>query len=62
MVPVTEAAVVVVVVVVVRSFVALVQSTNVFVLRTTDQAMATVLAAVLVVVGARPVDWWHEDL
>ena len=59
MVPATEA---VVVVVVVRSFVALVQSTNVFVLRTTDQAMATVLAAVLVVVGARPVDWWHEDL
>jgi len=59
-VPATEA-VVVVVVVVVRSFVALVQSTNVFVLRTTDQAMATVLAAVLVVVGVRPVDWWHED-
>ena len=58
MVPATEA---VVVVVVVRSFVALVQSTNVFVLRTTDQAMATVLAAVLVVVGVRPVDWWHED-
>ena len=56
--PATEA---VVVVVVVRSFVALVQSTNVFVLRTTDQAMATVLAAVLVVVGVRPVDWWHED-